>query len=911
MSISSILYGLITRPLVLFFEVIFAIACQLTWSPGASIIFVSLIMNILLLPLYRRADAIQEEEKNIELKMKPGVDHIKKTFTGDERFMMLQTYYRQNNYKPSYVVRGSLPLLLEIPFFIAAYKFLSELKLLQGISFGPIPDLGAPDGMLVLFGITINLLPILMTLINIISSMIYTRGYPLKTKIQLYGMAAIFLVLLYKSPAGLVFYWTLNNIFSLIKNICVRIKLGEKFKNTIKEFIVKIKSKKEDKDRENREKDTIRVRSSKFAEKRAKRNKKIAKCKEEKERMFSDNKTHSFFWFGSVFLTLLCGALIPSSVISTSPEEFLNTEVAYPPLHYIFNSVLIAAGIFIVWFGVFYLLANKDARKKIGAAVWAVSGVFVINYMFFATKMGNLSAILKFDYPVSFDIVIQILQLAFVIAFGIVLVVIFLKKNNLVSIVYSAGILAICVMVFTNVRNIQSILSNISEKQIVEEEVQIPISRNGKNVVVMMIDRAMSGQLPYIFKEKPELEEKFSGFTYYPNAVSYGTFTNTGSPALFGGYDYIPEKMNEREGVSLKDKHNEALQVMPSIFNDEGFKVTVCDPPYAGYKWIPDLSIYDKYENVKAYITEGRFTDYPDLIGQEDHVWERNFFCYSLMKVSPILLQPVLYNGGLYNEAEYAMSSAGAGSQNIQNSSKAYGMNTKFMNAYLVLNKLPELTKIEEGDGNTFMMMDNDTPHEPTLLQKPDYVPQREIDNTDYDKAHPNDYTINGIEMHMDNLNQITHYHVNVATYMQLTKWFDYLRENDVYDNTRIILVSDHGRGLDQFKERNLDNGFDIEWFNCFLMVKDFNQEGFKTDYTFMTNGDVPELATKDVVKDAKNPFTGRPISGYSKEGPQMLFQTNDWNVTINNGNKFLPGDWYSVHDDIFDLNNWKFEGKH
>ena len=37
-----------------------------------------------------------------------GVAHIKKTFRGDERMMMLQTYYRQNNYKPTYVLKGCL-----------------------------------------------------------------------------------------------------------------------------------------------------------------------------------------------------------------------------------------------------------------------------------------------------------------------------------------------------------------------------------------------------------------------------------------------------------------------------------------------------------------------------------------------------------------------------------------------------------------------------------------------------------------------------------------------------------------------------------------------------------------------------------------------------------------------------------
>ena len=216
MSFWSIIETVFLGPLKLIFEIIFRNANNIIGNPGIAIIFLSLMMNILVLPLYRRADEMQERSRDIEAKLAKGVAHIKKTFSGDERMMMLQTYYRQNNYKPTNALNGSVSLLLEIPFFMAAYQFLSGLTVLQGVSFGPIKDLGAPDGMLVIGGLAINVLPVLMTLINVISSAIYLKGFPLKTKIQLYAMAAFFLVFLYTSPACLVFYWTLNNLFSLV-----------------------------------------------------------------------------------------------------------------------------------------------------------------------------------------------------------------------------------------------------------------------------------------------------------------------------------------------------------------------------------------------------------------------------------------------------------------------------------------------------------------------------------------------------------------------------------------------------------------------------------------------------------------------------------------------------------------------
>jgi len=205
-------------------------------NPGMSIIVLSLAMNFLVLPLYRRADAMQEEERDMEAKLHDGVAHIKKTFKGDEKMMILQTFYRQNNYKPTDVFKGSISLFLEIPFFIAAYQFLSHLQILQGVQFGVIADLGAPDALIAIGNFHINLLPIIMTAVNLVSCVIFTKGYPIKTKAQLYLMAIFFFIFLYSSPAGLVFYWTLNNIFSLVKTIFYKLKNAKKILNIMFAF---------------------------------------------------------------------------------------------------------------------------------------------------------------------------------------------------------------------------------------------------------------------------------------------------------------------------------------------------------------------------------------------------------------------------------------------------------------------------------------------------------------------------------------------------------------------------------------------------------------------------------------------------------------------------------------------------
>ena len=114
-------------------------------GPAGAIIGVSLVINFLALPLYNIADDLQEKERKLQKALESRVKRIKKGFKGDEQFMMLQTYYRQNNYHPLYALRSSLSILIEIPFFIAAYHYLSNCDALKGVSFLFLKDLGAPD----------------------------------------------------------------------------------------------------------------------------------------------------------------------------------------------------------------------------------------------------------------------------------------------------------------------------------------------------------------------------------------------------------------------------------------------------------------------------------------------------------------------------------------------------------------------------------------------------------------------------------------------------------------------------------------------------------------------------------------------------------------------------------------------
>jgi hypothetical protein len=144
-----------------------------------------------------------------------------------------------------------------------------------------------------------------------------------------------------------------------------------------------------------------------------------------------------------------------------------------------------------------------------------------------------------------------------------------------------------------------------------------------------------------------------------------------------------------------------------------------------------------------------------------------------------------------------------------------------------------------------------------------------------------------------------------------LGKWFDYLRENNVWDNTKIILVADHGgamRQIDELVHTEEWNVFkDVESYYPLLMVKDFGAKEFTENKDFMTNADVPTIAVKDTIENPVNPFTNKEINSSAKDEGVYIITSNDWDISINNGNQFLPANWATVKDDIWVKENWSF----
>lgn len=218
------IYTLFIAPLEFSMDKALSWGYELTGNWGWAIIIMSIVVNTVILPIYLKAEHWQEEERSIRKSFENDEAMIKRAFKGQERFAMITTMHRQAGYSPFLTLRSSIGFFLQIPFFFAAYHLLSNFEPFQGISFWGLTDLSKPDELFTVSGFAINVMPILMTAINIGSALIYTQNLSKRDKYQLYGMAAIFLVLLYNAASGLVLYWTFNNIYSLAKNVVLHNK---------------------------------------------------------------------------------------------------------------------------------------------------------------------------------------------------------------------------------------------------------------------------------------------------------------------------------------------------------------------------------------------------------------------------------------------------------------------------------------------------------------------------------------------------------------------------------------------------------------------------------------------------------------------------------------------------------------
>jgi YidC/Oxa1 family membrane protein insertase len=884
-NIAVLLYNLLIFPLVMVIDLSYVVVERIFRSQGIAVIGVGIVVSALTLPLYIVAEKWQTIERDKIKSLKPVVDVIKAVFSGDEQYMILSTYYRQQRYHPVYAMRSTFGLLIQVPFFIAAYSYLSRLKLLEGESFFLISNLAAPDGLLRIGSLSFNALPVLMTALNILAGFIYTRGFPLKDKVQLYGMAAVFLVLLYASPSGLVLYWTVNNAISLIKNILLKIKFSRRaayvlfalalvFINYVVLFGIQV----------SRPKRVFFVFASAFALVLPFLPALLKTLKTKVKKYYHDFSVFGFsvLLFSCIILVFLAGLIIPGSTIASSVEEFSFLEGRASPLPFLAITFVQASGVFLVLPVCVYFLFAPVIRKGISLCFFFFAITAVINYFLFPSDYGFLRLTMYFSQGPDYNIPPGQFFLNLLAVTAVFSVMLFIARKNkfVFRTLLLVVMLASCGLGLLNIYLIQR---DFASAAVVDREGEAApehffrFSKTDPNVLVIMMDKAVGAFAAPVFEEKPELAESLSGFTWYPNSVSYSTYTLLGAPPLFGGYEYTPRGINARPDVTLRDKYFEAESLLVSLFTGAGYSASLSDLPYS------DLKRMTERYDVKADNFLGNFTaSWLERHPQVSVVSIRDILSNKLVRLSFFKIMPPFFRIYFYDEGDWLSLIGWKGAEGRGELTLDTVDNLALLDAY------PALTYADEGRGGLNIAV-NLLTHESAWFQYPGYTESSRV--TDTGNGPCSDDPV---------------YHVNMKGFLGLAKWFDKLKAEGVYDNTRIIIVSDHG----DFIESSPREGFDKYQFNCLLMVKDFNARGpLAADNTFMTNADTALIAVEGVIPRPRNPFTGKELKPDKASGIDICnMRLSDFNDHGAYTYRIPPDQWLHVRDDIFNPGSWKAE---
>ena len=183
---------------------------------------------------------------------------------------------------------------------------------------------------------------------------------------------------------------------------------------------------------------------------------------------------------------------------------------------------------------------------------------------------------------------------------------------------------------------------------------------------------------------------------------------------------------------------------------------------------------------------------------------------------------------------------------------------------------LKELTDISDSEKNTFTVFNSDAIH-------------INIYSKDFSKEH---------------------YSMEKFAFEAIGDYLNYLKENVVYDNTRIIIVSDHG----EYNVPNNSIAQKYTRFNPLLFVKDFNAKGeYTVNNEFMTNADTSIMAVKDVIQNPVNPFSKKDIRNFVNKKKIGIYESEAFFPVGIGASECIKSDfnYIEVKQDIFKDENW------
>ena len=210
------------------YPVVWALNLFHGWLPnyGIAIILLTILVRVLFWPLTHKSTVGMKKMQEIQPLMK----EIQAKYKDNPQRLQQETWalYKEKKVNP---MSSCLPMLIQIPVFIALFNVLRSAVELRYAPFLWIADLSEPEALFASwfpFG-GLNILPILMAATMALQSALTpSTGDKNQQKMMMVFMPIMMLVMFYSFPSALSLYWTLSQVFSIVQMWLIRRKTAEK-----------------------------------------------------------------------------------------------------------------------------------------------------------------------------------------------------------------------------------------------------------------------------------------------------------------------------------------------------------------------------------------------------------------------------------------------------------------------------------------------------------------------------------------------------------------------------------------------------------------------------------------------------------------------------------------------------------
>ncbi len=909
---------IILKPFELLLSGVFTLAVGLTGNYGISLLIMSVVITLLTTPIYLLADKWSAAEKALQDEMKPEIDSIKAAFSGQKQYYLIQTVHRIHHYKFFYPLRSMLGILFQIPFFFAAYNVLSSYTGYNGIGWGAISDLAKPDGLL--FGL--NFLPFLMTFFNLISSFYYTHSFKAKDNKQQILLALVFLLLLYDSPAALLIYWTSNNFLSIIKNMLI----GKQ------QVPAKV--------------------SSDFSWKNLARNRNL-------QFVLLD-----FYFFASLFIIDFDASVYRYCILLQTAVLFgyvlwkcIRTRFRFLSVPLVLFGLLYALTLALYLFSNLYqkyylpqlalalLLGYMNAdgeQKRADIKVLVLESVAFSGYLFLLSPLRFYVQNIG-EFPVVFpSLVVQLMAVTGIACIVLVGIAVLTRRVGFFEHLMIAAFAAVCayttllrlnlgllsgfqfqneklllnypiayyvkdfVVVFfiwyfskwfysKYRKHIPAVLGllcgivvitmipalmHISDTADAEDHVaqsagssmqHITLSKNHQNVVVIMADMMNGNYVNRYFAENPDKKASFSGFVNYADCIPIAGSTLASVPGIFGGDAFAYRQILDNDDSYEVDVEH-AMTGFFGTFISHGYDCTNINHS-AVFKFmdkeLPVPLNAGNYHEINDY----EYFQFLNSGSDDDSVMGRanNYLIsvFPVFNIAPLSAKVIMYDKGQWNN---------------------YGLALDYQTHYVkqkmaLFELLHQVTDFSDTDENVLIYWATEMTHDPFAITDKGELFTNVLDA---DRNYP--------------------YYSAKYTMNKLADFMDYLKLQGVYDNTLVLVVSDHGNywtdneivdlKFNQFPG-NLEWETHLERAQSVFFCKDFDSsEEYRVSDVQVQNTDVSRFVDEYVFNQST------AFSDLQKETHRI--RTYGYPVAVNG--KDTTAD-YEITGPLTKSSSWTYKG--